>query len=249
MATKVHELPPKAAKVLGIGVSTLSLDQVLDVAVARIKRSEWTFVVTADANCLMLALSDPTFKGVLDEAAMVTADGSGVLWALSRQGVTLPGKVSGVEIAERLVSASADHGFKIFFLGSSPGVAEMAAEKMRLKYPGCQIVGARHGYFPASDDLLVAEEIAETKPDILFVAMGMPRQEQFILKTRATIGASFAMGVGGTLDVMSGKMQRAPRIWQRLHLEWLYRTLQNPKKLEKVKKLPAFFWRVLREKR
>ncbi len=226
----------------------MEIDQVLDLAKNRLKNYQWTFIVTADANCLMLALADPAFRGVLDEAAMVTADGSGVLWALRRQGIDQKGKVSGVEIAERLVAASADQGFRIFFLGSSPGVAEMAAEKMRLKYPGCQIVGSRHGFFPASDDLLVAEEIAATQPDILFVAMGMPRQEQFILKTRDVIKATLVMGVGGTLDVMSGKLHRAPRIWQKLHLEWLYRTLQNPKKLEKVKKLPAFFWRVLRDK-
>ena len=137
-------------------------------------------------------------------------------------------------------AASADKGWRIYFLGAAPGVAELAAERMRLRHPGCNIVGARHGYFPPESDAVVAAEVAEAKPDLLFVAMGIPRQEKFIRATESIIGAKVAMGVGGTFDVFSGKVRRAPRLLQKMRLEWAWRLAQNPKKIGKVALLPRF---------
>jgi N-acetylglucosaminyldiphosphoundecaprenol N-acetyl-beta-D-mannosaminyltransferase len=158
-------------------------------------------------------------------------------------------RVSGVDIVDRVCALSADTGDSIFFLGAAPGVAELAAEKMRLKYPGCNIVGTRNGYFPAESDRVVAAEIADLDPDFLFVAMGIPRQEKFILDTMPIIKARVSIGVGGTFDVFSGKVKRAPVIIQKLKLEWLWRTLQNPSKLSKTKLLPRFVLLVLKQKR
>ena len=143
---------------------------------------------------------------------------------------------------------SANRGWRVYFLGAAPGVAELAAEKMRLRHPGCNIVGARHGYFPAESDEVVAAEVAESKPDILFVAMGIPRQEKFIKATTHIIGSKVAMGVGGSFDVFSGNVKRAPVFLQKLKLEWAWRLLQNPKKIGKVMLLPKFVIRNLREK-
>ncbi|MBS1719638.1 MAG: WecB/TagA/CpsF family glycosyltransferase [Armatimonadetes bacterium] len=203
-------------------------------------------VVTADAAGIVQSQSDPELRKIYEEADLVTPDSIGVLWAAKRKGHPLPARVSGVDLAERLCALSADKGYRIYFLGSSPGVAELAAEKMRLKYPGCNIVGARHGFFPADDDLVVAEEVAAAKPDILLVAMGIPRQEKFIRKTQGVIKAKVSMGVGGTLDVFSGTVKRAPKIIQKMKMEWLWRTLSNPKKIAKAKNLPIFAWRVIR---
>ena len=130
-------------------------------------------------------------------------------------------------------------------MGAAPGIAELAAEKMRLRHPGCNIVGARHGYFPAESDTVVASEVAASAPDVLFVAMGIPRQEKFIRSTESIIGAKVAMGVGGSFDVFSGKVKRAPRMVQRLRMEWLWRLCQNPKKISKVMLLPRFVLMVL----
>jgi N-acetylglucosaminyldiphosphoundecaprenol N-acetyl-beta-D-mannosaminyltransferase len=143
---------------------------------------------------------------------------------------------------------SAQKGYGVFFLGAAPGVAEMAAEKMKLRHPGCNILGTRHGYFPADSDDVVAREVAEFKPDILFVAMGIPRQEKFIYNTREIIKAPVALGVGGSLDVFSGKAKRAPVFVQKMKLEWLWRLLLNPKKISKCKALPVFVWQVLKSK-
>ncbi|HEY0867520.1 MAG TPA: WecB/TagA/CpsF family glycosyltransferase, partial [Fimbriimonas sp.] len=139
-------------------------------------------------------------------------------------------------------------GYRIFFLGASPGVAEQAAQNLCGRYPGCQIVGARHGYFPPVEDEDVAREVAAARPDILLVAMGIPRQEKFIRATQEIVRAKVAMGVGGSFDVFSGKTRRAPKIMQRLQLEWLWRLILNPSKISKVKNLPVFVRMVLRQK-
>jgi len=196
---------------------------------------------------LVAAQEDAALRQVLLSAKLVTPDSAGVLWAAKRKGMPMRERVSGVDLLDALCARSADRGTRIFLLGAAPGVAEMAAERLRLRHPGCRIVGTRHGYFPPESDEVVAREVAQAKPDILFVAMGIPRQERFIASTASIVGARVAMGVGGSLDVFSGRTKRAPRLFQRLRLEWLWRLILNPRKYQKVMALPRFVWRVMRE--
>jgi len=153
-----------------------------------------------------------------------------------------------VDIVDRVCALSADKGYRLFFLGAESGVAELAAEKLRLKHPGCNIVGTRHGYFPAESDQVVAKEIAATRPDILFVGLGMPRQERFIDATKQIINAKVSVGIGGSFDVFSGKTKRAPSLIQKLRFEWLWRLMLNPSKISKVKNLPKFVLLVLKDR-
>lgn len=206
-------------------------------------------VVTADASGIVQAQSDAELAELYQTADLVTPDSAGVVWAMRRAGFTVPARVSGVDLVDRACGVSSDTGWRIYFLGAAPGVAEQAAERMRLRHPGCNIVGARHGYFPPESDAVVAAEVAQARPDLLFVAMGIPRQEKFIRATEAIINAKVAMGVGGTFDVFSGKVRRAPKVLQRLRLEWAWRLAQNPKKIGKVKLLPQFVGLILRERR
>lgn len=234
---------------LGVPISLLDMGQTLDVFNQILSEAEGThLVVTADATALVIAHDNPEFRTLLDEATLITPDGAGIIWALKRQGVSNPQKVSGVDLVQRLVEMSASTGTRLYFLGAAPGVAELAAEKFRLKFPGCNIVGTQHGYFPAESDAVIAEQIAQTKPDVLLVAMGMPRQEKFIITTRHIIQAKLAMGVGGSFDVFSGKTKRAPVIFQKMHLEWLWRLMMDPSKISKVKVLPRFVAMVRRNK-
>ncbi len=205
-------------------------------------------VVTADATAIVIAHFDFDFQRLVESADLVTPDGIGVLWASKRYGCTLKELVSGVDIVDRLCALSADKGYRLYMVGAAPGIAELAAERLRLKYPGCNIVGTHNGYFPAESDAVVGREIAAAKPDILLVGMGMPRQERFIRATEAIIGAGVAMGVGGSFDVFSGKTKRAPVVFRRLRLEWLWRLALNPSKISKVKLLPKFVLLVLRSR-
>lgn len=240
------------AEVLGVGVSCLSMDE----TVAEIERlilagragAAPQIIATADASGIVMAQRDAELLAIYQGAALVTADSYGVVWALRKAGRRVE-RVSGVDIAERLCALSAIKGYGIYLLGAEPGVAEAAAERLALKHPGIKIVGAHHGYFPASEDDFVAAEVARAEPDILLVAMGIPRQEKFIVKTMPVIRAKVSLGVGGTLDVFSGRVRRAPVLIQRLKLEWLWRTLSNPKRIGKAKLLPQFAWMVLTGRR
>ncbi len=237
-----------SAKVLGAPVDPVSMAQAISIIERFLSGSETHHIVTADSSGLYLQMHDAELAKAYELASLVTPDSIGVIWALNRQGINIKDRVSGVELVNELTELSAKKGYRVFFLGAAPGIAELAAEKMRLVHPGCNIVGARHGYFPADDDVLVASEVAALKPDILFVAMGIPRQEKFILKVKEIIGAKVSIGVGGSFDVFSGKTKRAPKFIQKIKLEWLWRVILNPKKASKVAALPKFALAVIRSK-
>ncbi|HMS53854.1 MAG TPA: WecB/TagA/CpsF family glycosyltransferase [Fimbriimonadaceae bacterium] len=238
----------KRVEVLGLPIDCVTMDQCLSRIEEMIAGPDSNIVVTADASGAVIAQSDQEYADIVRRATLVTPDSNGVVWAANRQGAGLKERVTGVDIVERVCRLSADKGYRLVFLGSEPGVTDIAAENMRLRYPGCNIVGTRHGYFPSESDEVVAAEIAEFKPDVLFVAMGIPRQEKFIAKTLSIIKPKVAIGVGGSFDVFSGRAKRAPMVIQKLKLEWLWRTLLNPKKFSKAKTLPVFAWMVMRGK-
>lgn len=240
---------PDQVDILGMPVDRLGMDQTLSLLEEFVQSKQPHLVVTADAAGIVQAQSDPEWNAIFKSADLKTPDSIGVIWAANKAGKPITERVSGVDLVDRICGLSADKGYRIYFLGAAPGVAELAAEKMRLKHPGCNIVGARHGYFPAESDAVVAQEVAETRPDFLFVAMGIPRQEKFIRATQSIIQASVAMGVGGSFDVFSGKAKRAPKVFQAIHIEWLWRLILNPKKIAKAKNLPRFAWMVLRSKK
>ncbi len=245
MATTTLSPPENEGKVLGFPVSTRNMEGTLSAIEGLLSDGGSHIVATADSSGLVIAQTDSELASIYRSASLVTADSNGVVWALKRGGYSAT-RVSGVDVADQLCRLSSEKGYRIFLLGSSPGVADEAAERLRLKYPGCNIVGSRNGFFPASDDDIVAQEIALAKPDILFVAMGIPRQEKFLAKTLAITGAKIGMGVGGSLDVFSGRVKRAPKLIQKIKLEWLWRVLLNPKKFGKVMLLPKFMMLVWR---
>lgn len=236
------------ATILGIPVTLLDMPGTVAAIDEMIASGTPSMVVTANATSAVMAHDDAVFRDDVLGAKLITVDGAGIQWALERKGMKNIAKVAGVELVEQLCNLSSDKGYRIFLLGGEPGVAEIAAEKLRLKFPGCNIVGVRNGYFPASDDDVVAQEVAEFKPNILLVGMGMPRQERFIMKTKHITGAPVQIGVGGSFDVLSNKAKRAPEAWQKLRIEWLWRALIQPSKFKKLAALPRFMWMVVREK-
>lgn len=235
-------------KVLGVPISLLDMAGTVKLLESYVAEGGPHMLVTADASGFAIASEDEELRRIYLQADVLTPDSQGVVWALRKAGCQATCRVSGVDLVGEICALSANKGYRIFLLGASPGVAEMAAEKLRLKHPGCNIVGTRHGFFPSEDDVLVAQEVAPFQPDFLFVAMGIPRQEKFIAKTRDVIGAKVAIGVGGSFDVFSGKAKRAPVIVQKLKMEWLWRLLLNPSKFSKVKMLPKFVKLVMRDR-
>jgi len=133
-----------------------------------------------------------------------------------------------------------DTGASVYLLGAAPGVADDAAAKLAVSFPGLNIVGAYHGYFKDADDAEIISKIKDVKPDIVLVGLGFPRQEKWIVQHKDAIGAKLLMGVGGSFDVFSGKIARAPKIFQKMGLEWLYRLLRQPSRLWRQRVLLKF---------
>jgi N-acetylglucosaminyldiphosphoundecaprenol N-acetyl-beta-D-mannosaminyltransferase len=208
-------------------------------------------VVTADASGHVIARDDPEFLRIVNEtAALITPDSTGILWAAKKLGMPLRERVSGVDLAEQLCAESARRGYGVYFYGAAPGVAEDAADTMRQRYPGCNIVGTADGFqnSPEQQAALIAD-IQAKRPAVLLVAMGIPKQEKWITRHLEELRVPVCMGVGGSFDVFSGRVNRAPMWMQKRGLEWLYRLIKNPSKYTKVATLPVFALRVLTGKR
>jgi N-acetylglucosaminyldiphosphoundecaprenol N-acetyl-beta-D-mannosaminyltransferase len=232
----------------GLRVHRLTMDETLDTLDRFIREGTPHHVVTLDASMCVTARDDADLRRIVESAELVTPDSAGVLWACRRAGRELPERVSGVEIVERLCALSASRGYRLFFFGAGPGVADDAADRLREKYPGCQIVGTRNGFFTPDDETEITARIREARPHILCVALGIPKQEKWIARNREALGVPVLIGVGGTFDVHSGRVKRAPKWMQRLNLEWLYRLAKNPRKIGKVMTLPKFVWMTLRSR-
>jgi len=235
--------------ILGIGVDPVTMNDALNIMQGYIAERVPRLIVTADAAGIVAAQSDAQWRSILETADLVTPDSVGVLWAAERRGDAMPERVSGVDMVEAFVKSSAVNKNRIYFLGAAPGIAASARDSLSKKYPGANIVGVQDGFFGEAETNLIVEKVRDARPDVLFVAMGIPKQEKFIKDHMYEIGAPVNMGVGGSFDVLSGSVKRAPAWLQRLQLEWLWRLIQNPKKWRKVAALPKFWWLVLRSGR
>ncbi len=241
--------PIPTINILEMPVHHVRMTDALDAIDGFIREGGTHHVVTADASMMVMAQQDAGLRGILANADLITPDSEGILWASRRQGQALPERVSGVEIVERLCERSAQNGCRLYFLGAASGVAEQARKRMTAKYPGAQIVGTRNGFFTENELPGIIADIRDARPDVLCVAFGIPKQEKWIDAHRAALGVPVLIGVGGTLDVLSDTVKRAPVPFRRLKLEWLWRVASNPRKMGKVLLLPRFVSLVKRKER
>ncbi len=205
-------------------------------------------VFTPNAVMLYTASQDPKLHRLLRGAHVLLPDGSGMVLASRLVGEPLPCRLTGIDMAEWLLAFAERQGLRVFFLGGKPGVAEEAARRMRQRHPGLCVAGTLHGY--CSDASAAAGAIAKAAPDLLFVCMGFPTQEQWITDHISELpSVRMALGLGGTLDVWAGRVCRAPRHWQCMGLEWLWRTAREPRRLGTALMLPRFLWQVLRHRK
>jgi N-acetylglucosaminyldiphosphoundecaprenol N-acetyl-beta-D-mannosaminyltransferase len=232
--------------VLELPVDPLPMEQALARVEQAITERDTVQIVTLNAEMSMQAIENPALGAVIKACGLVVPDGSGVVWALKRQGVDTP-KVAGVDLVRGMAEQAAQKGHKLFLLGAKPGVAAEAAQALQASYPGLTIAGVRDGYFKPEDEPALFDEIRRAAPDILLVALGVPRQELWIAEHQPALGVPVAMGVGGSFDVFAGRVQRAPEAFQKLHLEWLYRLIQEPWRFQRMQStLPRFVGEVLK---
>lgn len=222
--------------ILGVGFDDLTLEEAAAAGASLVEDQGFHYAVTPNPEFLLAARKDQPFRQALLDADLVLADGVGVVYSAKLLGRPLKGRVPGIEFAQALMGWLAKHGKRLFLLGAKPGVAELAAANLRDRYPGLILCGTHDGYF--KEDEPVVQAIRESGADVVFVCLGAPKQEFWMVEHGPVTGAHLMVGLGGSLDVFAGVVDRAPEGFQKLGLEWLYRLMKEPKRFGRMAKLP-----------
>ncbi len=230
----------KKLNVLGVPVDRVTLSEAVRKIESFLLAGGSHVVVTPDSLAILIARRDKEYKKILLNADLVTPDGIGLLLASKIMGAPIKERVTGIDIINRLFEVGNKRGYKFYFLGAEKGVSERAKEKILKKFPGINIVGVHHGYLQEEENKRVINDIIRKKPDILLVGMGVPKQEKWIYKNLNMLQVPVCIGVGGSFDVLSGKLPRAPKWMQKGGIEWVYRVLKEPKRIKRVIKIPYF---------
>ena len=236
----------QTVKLFAMPVHNVTLGESLECIDRMVQGGGAHLVVTLGVEMVMRAKGDPEFVRLVQGASLVVPDSSGILWACRHYGNPLRERVPGIDILQETARQADKYPWRVFFLGGKPGVAQEAARRMREEYPEFRVAGHHHGYF--DDDAPVIEAIRDAKTQVLFVALGSPAQEKWFHKNRESLGDIVAIGVGGSLDVVSGQVRRAPVFFQKTGTEWLYRLLTQPSRIGRMMALPAFAVKVLTSK-
>lgn len=224
--------------VLGVSFDDLTMEEAVEIALGFMQERHACYACTPNPEIVMAAKGDAALRAALSGAELVLADGVGITKAAAMLGTPLKSRVPGIDFASNVISRLAQRGGSVYLLGAKPLVAEAAAEKLTQTYAGIVIAGTNDGYF--TDDAPVIEKINAASPDFLMVCLGSPKQELWMSANAGRLSCGLMAGLGGSLDVLAGNVQRAPETWRRLGLEWLYRVIKEPKRLGRVMKLPAF---------
>ncbi|SDL68004.1 N-acetylglucosaminyldiphosphoundecaprenol N-acetyl-beta-D-mannosaminyltransferase [Dendrosporobacter quercicolus] len=230
--------------VLDIMIDAVTMAEAVKIVENFIAEQRTRFVATANAEMVMMAQTDPVLAGILNRADLVIPDGAGVVWAARYHQYAMPERVAGYDLVQQLLAKSARSGYRVYFFGGAPGVAEQARTWAEARYPGVNVVGVRDGYFTAQDEPEIINTIKLCKPDILLAGLGVPKQEKWLTKHLNELNVPVAIGVGGTFDVMAGVVIRAPLWMQKANLEWLYRLLSQPQRALRMLALPRFMLKV-----
>ena len=228
-------------KILGVRVDKITKAQALEEFQKLLEGDRCELIVTPNAEIVEKASKTPQLRRIInEEAAIVTPDGVGLIYASKLKGDPIQEKVAGIDFAHSAIELCAKLGRSVYLLGSKPGVAEAAAANLEKEIPGLKIAGFRDGYFREDEEPSVVADINASGADFLCVALGSPKQEYFVIKHRDALQAKAAAGLGGSLDIWSGQLNRAPKFYIDHGLEWLYRMIQEPKRLKRLPALPVF---------
>lgn len=229
--------------ILGVKIDRESMQETVARIQEAVEDCQPIQVITANPELIYAAGEDARLKQLINSAQVVTPDGVGVVWAAQRLGFPVAERVTGIDLVEALFPVASSQKWRVFFLGSEPGVAEAAARKVEEIHPGV-IWQAEHGYFTREEEPALLQKIRDFKPDLLLVGLGAPRQEFWIFSHLNS--ATVTIGVGGSFDALAGVNKRAPKWIRDLRLEWLYRLLKQPQRLKRQLVLPRFAWAVIR---
>lgn len=228
------EGPDRAAEfrdLFGLRIDNLTMEQTVQRCLAATDSGELLEIGVVNAAKIVKMRQDATLREAVAGCGVIVADGQSVVWASRLLRAPLTERVAGIDLFQRLLAEAEKRGLPVYFLGARPEVLAEMTRRLRVDLPGLKIAGGRHGYFGDDEAPGIADEIAESGAKLLFLGMTSPKKETFVATYGQRTGASVVHGVGGSFDVLAGVVRRAPRTWQRLGLEWLYRAAQEPRRL------------------
>ncbi len=226
--------------ILGVNISMLNMEQTVDAVMAMMEEGGNHAVFTPNSEIVLNAYKDAEFMNIINSASIRTADGIGLVYASRIVGKPVPERTAGFDVAMALLERMAKEGKSLFLFGSKPGTAERAGEILAERNPGLKIAGTRNGYFSDSDTDEIVSQINSSGADVVFVCLGSPKQEKWIFENKDKLWCKVMMGLGGTLDAVTGDMPRAPEWWCNHGVEWLYRLIKQPSRIGRMMSLPKF---------
>lgn len=234
-------------RIFGVDIDNLTLDEIADKTKRLVEESNksCTLIVAPNVEFIMKAQKDKKFFDILKSAKLATPDSIGVTIAGKKQGKPFKERIPGQSYLRKVFEVGEKEGWTFYLLGGEGDVPKRAKEHLESLYPNCKIVGCHEGFFVEDSEEKVIEEINSLKPNVLFVAMGAPRQEKWIYDNRNKLKVDIAAGQGGTFDYEAGTVKRAPVWMQKCGIEWLWRLSQDPKRIKRMVVLPIFLFKVL----
>jgi N-acetylglucosaminyldiphosphoundecaprenol N-acetyl-beta-D-mannosaminyltransferase len=236
-------------ELMGCLIDNLSMAETLHKIDGLIQSGKPHQHVVVNVDKLVKANKDPALRKIINDCALINVDGMPVVWASRLLGKPLKERVAGIDLYAALIQRAAEKGWRVYFLGAREEVVRHVKELHEKQFPVLKIAGFRNGYWKPEEEAAVVRSIADSRPDLMFVAISSPKKEQFLGAYQAEMKIPFAMGVGGSFDVVAGKVKRAPRWMQQWSLEWFYRFLQEPVKMFRRYFIDdmVFFWLLLKE--
>jgi N-acetylglucosaminyldiphosphoundecaprenol N-acetyl-beta-D-mannosaminyltransferase len=230
---------------LGVDVCNLTYEQITTSILNDIEQKKKSFIVAINPEKIMKAKEDEGLRDLLNQADYQIPDGIGVIIASKLKGGGIRERVTGIDMMLALCMTAAENGKSIFMYGAKPGVADAAAKELKKQFPSLTIAGTLNGY--EKDESVIRKTINDANPDIIFVALGSPTQENWILSHMHELAPSIYQGVGGSFDVISGRIKRAPEAYQKAGLEWMYRLMKEPSRIRRQLILPKFLLEILKK--
>jgi N-acetylglucosaminyldiphosphoundecaprenol N-acetyl-beta-D-mannosaminyltransferase len=218
-------------ELMGCKIDNLSMEETLKTVEGFIASGQPHQHVVVNVDKLVKARDNAELRRIINNCALINADGMPVVWASRLLGKPLKERVAGVDLFEALMQRSAEKGWRVYLLGAKEEIVSRVKQIYEIRFPNLQFAGYRNGYWKPEEEAGVVDQITQARADILFVAISSPKKEQFLGAYQAQMRIPFAMGVGGTFDVAAGKVKRAPLWMQRTGLEWFYRFLQEPRRM------------------
>ncbi len=233
--------------ILGVRIDKITAEYALKKAERFVRAEGVSVIYTPNPEIVMAAYADPSFCKILNDADLCTPDGIGVVYASRMLHNPVPERVPGFDLTCGLLKSIAKTGEGVFLFGAKPGVAETAKKNLEQKYPGLNVCGTHDGYFKPEDEDGIIDAINQSGAKLLLVCLGAPKQEKWIAAHKDALRVNLCMGVGGALDVFAGTVKRAPEFFIKCNLEWLYRFIKQPSRLNRFAALPKFMLTVKKE--